>query len=401
MTYKILSDNAPVSDHLQMAETGAVLAEVLSSVDTPFCVGIFGEWGSGKTTLMRFIEGEIDEAAEYCIWFNAWKYSEKEVIWNALSQTILFHIASRLDGRPESDEVLERIRRVAVNLAKLATKVGARFLPGDFVKSSDVDEFFSAFGPLSADKQEQFEVINFIEFQLAEIIESYCGGSRLIVFIDDLDRCIPENALEIMEAIKIFFGQSNIVFVLAIERAIIEDAISLRYGENSKLTAKEYLEKIVQLPFVLRAADGTITRRLMSTYEEQMPFLKEEVVFDLIQEATRSNPRRIKRFLNSLLVLWKMYDKPDRDEAKRLALILLLQLRWPDVFDLLAKDLSIVEDYLAIKNKEQEAIDSFVLKKPYFEKILRDRELRRFLDRARFFNCEERLLEKWIKIVAQ
>lgn len=399
----LLSDNVPNDDKLGIKPTAQALSEVVLSVELPFCLGILGAWGSGKTTLMNFMEASIEETSKAeCVWFNAWKYSDKEIIWNALSQAILFRIIKSSAEDSAQADLLGRASAVAKNLAKLAAKVGTRFIPGDIVKEGDVDEFFNAFGPLSAERTSEFEIINFIEFELEEVIKNFVGeDGRMIVFVDDLDRCTPDNVLEIMEAIKIFFGRSNIVFVLAIERGIIESAIERRYGADSRLTAKEYLEKIVQLPFVMRSVDEDLAKTLLSDLYEDMPFLDEEDLHGLIEEATQSNPRRIKRFVNTLLVLWKLYDSPSGADAKRLSLILLIQLRWPDLFDLLARDLNIVNDYNEIKHKEDTTRASFIAAKPYFSAIFNDRELCRFLDKTQFIDCKPEKLERWVKIVSQ
>ena len=85
--------------------------------------------------------------------------------------------------------------------------------------------------------------------------------------MDDLDRCLPENAVEILEAIKLSMDRSNVMFVLGVEPAVIEQGISTRYHDNPKLQAKDYLEKIVQLPFVMRGLDQTNARSLILPYD--------------------------------------------------------------------------------------------------------------------------------------
>src|SRR5579884_3395575 len=68
---------------------------ILETEPLPFCVGIFGAWGSGKTSFMNMLRGLINERAGdkiKTIWFNPWKYDKKEDLWNALIQTILYSI---------------------------------------------------------------------------------------------------------------------------------------------------------------------------------------------------------------------------------------------------------------------------------------------------------------------
>ena len=72
---------------------------------------------------------------------------------------------------------------------------------------------------------------------------------RLVVFVDDLDRCLPEKAIQVLEAIKLFLDVPGCIFVLGLDREAIEDAVQKRY--KGEVKAREYLEKIIQLPFIL------------------------------------------------------------------------------------------------------------------------------------------------------
>jgi predicted KAP-like P-loop ATPase len=70
-----------------------------------------------------------------------------------------------------------------------------------------------------------------------------------VVFVDDLDRCTPEKALEVLESIKAFFDIKGIVYVIGMDSASIDHIINQKYGKNSKIKGIDYLDKIVRLPF--------------------------------------------------------------------------------------------------------------------------------------------------------
>ena len=72
---------------------------------------------------------------------------------------------------------------------------------------------------------------------------------KLVIFIDDLDRCTPEKALELLESIKTFFDIEGIIYVIGMDPKSIDSIISVKYGKESKINGLEYLQKIVQLPF--------------------------------------------------------------------------------------------------------------------------------------------------------
>ncbi len=82
--YKLLADNPETMDRLGFQPMADILVDVIQQTDPPFTIGIFGEWGSGKTTLMTLVRRTLDSLGAKTVWFNAWKYDGKEVIWNAL-----------------------------------------------------------------------------------------------------------------------------------------------------------------------------------------------------------------------------------------------------------------------------------------------------------------------------
>ena len=117
--------------------------------------------------------------------------------------------------------------------------------------------------------------------------------------------------------------------------AVIEEGIRARYRDNPKLQAKDYPEKIVQLPFVMRGLNQTNARSLVLPFEEASGWSGDPVMHRLIFAGTAANPRRIKRFVNTYYVLSRISElagaKPHQADAHRLALVLLLQMRAPDV----------------------------------------------------------------------
>src|SRR5690242_96718 len=144
---RLLDDNPSIEDTLGFRPTANAIVETITNASRrPLTIGIFGGWGSGKTSLMQMVEGRVKEKGIKTVWFNAWKYSGKEVVWNALIQTILLAMKNDPDvhGRSERGSFKQRVLAVSQELAKYAAKVGTRFIPGGIVKESDVDDLWNA-----------------------------------------------------------------------------------------------------------------------------------------------------------------------------------------------------------------------------------------------------------------
>ncbi|MCB0211774.1 MAG: hypothetical protein KDJ52_20715 [Anaerolineae bacterium] len=90
-SYSVLNDQPTVYDLLGYSKVATTLANIVISenTDTPFTIGIFGEWGSGKTSLLNMIQEKVKAQNCSTVWFDAWRYDERNVIQTALIQTIL------------------------------------------------------------------------------------------------------------------------------------------------------------------------------------------------------------------------------------------------------------------------------------------------------------------------
>jgi hypothetical protein len=396
---ELIADNPETQDRLGFAPMAEILVNVIKATQPPFTIGVFGEWGSGKTTLMNLVRNGLKAEGTKTVWFNAWKYDGKEVIWNALMQAIFYEMKSDADMAANSD-FLGRLKDTAGRLALFAAKVATRFVPGKIVKEEDVDAVAAALQPLSANDA-QFEFINKFEMTFDGLVKEYVGeNGRLVVFVDDLDRCLPENAVQVLEAIKLYMDRTNVMFVLGVEPAVIEEGIRARYRDNKKLQAKDYLEKIVQLPFLMRGLDRTNAMRLTMPYQEASGWAADPLMHRLIFAGTAANPRRIKRFINSYYVLARIAElagtRLSPDEARRLALVLLLQMRAPEVYAELVRNSELLRDYRAACDMTTQRRDDELGRRPDLRAIFEDAALRGFLDQAKEVDVGPGALERWV-----
>ncbi len=226
-----------------------------------------------------------------------------------------------------------------------------------------------------------------------------------MVFIDDLDRCLPETAISVMEALKLYLDRANCIFVIGTESSIIEEGIKQRYKDNPRLSAKEYLEKIIQLPFVMRGIDTNNALSLLEPYEKTINYRQDEAIRTLIVEGTKCNPRRIKRFINAFWVLSAIATySPNgaavtlsEEEQRNLAKILLIQMRFPKLYYALVEDFGLIADLTAICQKDASDRDSALALKPnIYKQFYEDKEVRNFIVKTSQIPCQQEQIMRWV-----
>lgn len=387
-----LHDAPADRDALDFFPYVATLAGVIGSpkTGTPLTLGVFGSWGAGKTSLLKMIRKELPETC-LPVWFDAWKYDREEALWRALLLRVLGDLAEELNRakgegweegvariedleaalyRPIQREELGKVQveggKLFAGLAKAGVKVGLSFVPGgsflaDLAGKLEAKDGEEAAGHIMAAlrrerTQVHVEQVRFLEqFQkeFGELVRRFVlgrgeGTGRLVVFVDDLDRCLPEKAVSVLEAIKLFLDVPGVVFVLGLDREVIARAVERRYREvemetsgegalQARIDGHRYLEKIIQLPFEIPPIeDGDLTSFVAGLVDD-WPHPGCPAIF---AAALGGNPRQVKRTVNVFLLLWRLAAAREaklqgRIRPLRLAKVVALQHAAPDLYSLL------------------------------------------------------------------
>jgi hypothetical protein len=239
-------------------------------------IAVTGGWGSGKTSLMRLVQVRLDTLTAYpTVWFNAWRYERDEELVVPLLQTIDHDLqkARRLDDGRLS-EARQGLQKLSVALLR-----GLKFRSGvvDFDGKDAVDFFKPQDDGAEADASMYFGFVT----RLEELVAKLGGGDqrfRIVVFIDDLDRCQSPAMFRLMESMKLFFDVPGVVFVVGVAIAPMRQAVAEHYGEkvdsNEITRADLYVEKIFPAQFKV---DVPITQ-IIERYAEGTgcPLLNEE-----------------------------------------------------------------------------------------------------------------------------
>ncbi len=377
---RILLDSPTASPALGYLQTGQALATIIKQSEPRFAVGIFGGWGSGKTTLMQVIRDAL--AAEQGLIvadFNAWRFEREPQLLIPLLDTIRAALVRGADAAGGSKDGKEKIRSIAVRVGSvvraLATGLTAQLgLPGAVTVSYDVGAALAALSsPADPQNSQSLYVAAFDELDRAFRELHAAGISRIVVFVDDLDRCLPVNALQVLESMKLFFDLPGFIFVVGLDEDIVDRAIRAKFAAgNDRAAARttgpepadalrlpqrigsEYVKKIFQIPYSIppmlpRQLDDLLASmyREASLEQAQLDDLTKRVrpYLDYLAVGGRVNPREVKRFINAYTLQTLIRRDLDRDTVLALQTIA-FRHDWAEFYEAVLTDSALFVDAL-------------------------------------------------------
>ncbi len=334
------SDSA--SDRLQFSRYVEPLTEVImnDATQTPFTVGIFGAWGSGKSSLLAMIDQKLaaDHDQEVVrVHFNPWIYRREPNILIPLLHTLQDTLAE--DGR---SRFTESARTIGALAAKLSAGVLLGKLSGGAVSLASLNDLMAQYAKQRRETESEMSKLRDTLQRQADMIDG--KGARLVFFIDDLDRCEPNEIIDLLESIKLFLDLRNVFFIIAIAKDVVDRGVAFKYRDFGFTEGKvlavgdEYLDKMIQLPLYLLPIDSGAVGEFMRGFD-----LPENVQaqIGLLQGIVSPNPRRIKRVLNTCAVTYAIIGRSPGLEDLRLDLIArlaVLRLQSPDLYAAVIRD---------------------------------------------------------------
>ena len=415
----ILTDNETKVDLLNNEAIAATIIELLRArPDRPVTIGVHGDWGAGKSSILEMIEAGFNgEDDVLCLKFNGWRFQGFEDAKIALIEGIVTGLIAKRPALTKTAETVKDIFR-RIDWLKVAKHAGGLAftaftgiptpdqvqavvgtLEGIFADPAKlatrenidaaIDGVRSVIKPAAESKNVPEEIGAFRK-AFDDLLDK-AGVRQLVVLIDDLDRCLPDTAIETLEAIRLFVFTERTAFVVAADEAMIEYAVRKHFPELPDTTgprdyARNYLEKLIQVPFRIPALGETETRiyvtllligaelgeddaqyaalivaardRLKRPWESagldaalvktalgdkatkaHNALTLSDQIGPILASGTQGNPRQIKRFLNTLLLRQRTAEaRGFGDEVKLpiLAKLMLAERFLPRLFDQLA-----------------------------------------------------------------
>lgn len=435
------NDIETTTDYLHFSVVSKTVADlIIESGENPISIGVSGSWGVGKSSMVKMIGKDLNEQLssdnQYIfLEFNAWLYQGYEDAKSALLQSVTMKLTEEMkkQGIDEDGELGKKFKKFLKRInwfqvSKLALPLLAGFIPGaasvgviaNFAnaiksswnnrdkKSENSEAINTAIEGLTPELEsllnDNKEVAEPATKQIEEIrkeFEEILGQLKvkLVVLVDDLDRCLPETAISTLEAMRLLLFVKRTAFIIAADEQMIRNGVRAHFNgvELSDGLVTSYFDKLIQVPIKIphlgiaevkvyivllfmelevrrnrvkqetfSDAQNKLSNLLSKAWEDDVTAEKIEGVFDddtrkimkeyiaiadqlagilVCADNIKGNPRLIKRLLNALEIRKKVakFNGMTLDSGVLIKMLLFERCASEGAFDYLAKEVANAE----------------------------------------------------------
>jgi KAP family P-loop domain len=321
-------------DIFNRVQLGRGLTNLVSNVSDPIVLAVDGQWGSGKTTFLKMWIGELRKGNFPVIYFDAFQNDYSEDAFTALASQIVALANSKQRDAAKTKVFLEKAVGAGKVLLRSSLKLGIKAATLGALNGADLDDVATALadeaseledkyiGELLTRQEQQQDAIEGFRQALADLPALLSIGSShqqassaerpLVIVIDELDRCRPLFALEILERIKHFFSVPNVHFVLGTHLGQLQNSVRVAYG--GEIDAQTYLQKFIHLTLHLMDEKQHRRERITTKYidylvrvlefkpEDRECVIIASALIHHVAEAHRLSLRAIERIMTVLAI---------------------------------------------------------------------------------------------------
>lgn len=274
----------------------------------PLTIGIYGKWGSGKTSLLNLIEKNIEifhkekgDRPYIKFHYNPWIYQTKEEMlfdfFETLSRKLNY---SGNENLKKAGKLIKKYSRY-LKAVKLSASVG---VPKVFNTGISIEPY-EILKRLGEDLEGEEKSLDELKTEIDNTLKS--SNKKIIIFIDDIDRLDKDEIFTLFKLIKINADFKNLIFIVCLDPDYVAKAIHQRYGHKKK-SGKEFLEKIINIPLELPLIedidlDYFVKERIKPILS--LNYVKKENLDELFTSLKGhyfSSPREIIRVINSFAI---------------------------------------------------------------------------------------------------
>lgn len=236
---------------------------IIAELEGPFVIAVDSPWGTGKTTFLKMLQATLERDTHPCMYFNAWKtdFADDPLI------AFIGELDSLLNGfcpeEGERQETIKAVKRMAGIMAKRVVPAAIRIATmGAIDVAPEIERLVAeATGGLGADAVDSYledkKVMDEFHVKLNLALSTAKErGKKLpvVIFVDELDRCRPLYAIELLERIKHLFNVESVVFVVALDKSQLCISLGAVYGVG--INSTEYLRRFFDLELRLTQVSG-------------------------------------------------------------------------------------------------------------------------------------------------
>ncbi len=353
-------DEARKADTLNLLPYAEALRDFIQDCESPMTIGIQGDWGIGRTSLMNMLRGSgdgqqsglLDTSLCKTISLDSWPYSQFHQDDNMVV-ACLYALTQELGLALEKEpgigaEVLETRLEAAKRKLIIVMEQIRQHSRGTSDQGQGSKSYIDISGQMLSFRSE-FE----------KLVSLWTDGGkprRIVIFVDDLDRIRPAMALELLEAIKNFIDVAGCVFVMALDYEVVQRGMVEKLGSDLQRTSgKAFFDKMIQLPFIVPTTSYKLDEYIIDLLRKSgLPCiidgdcdsLSRQFFLDITRFTVGRNPRSIKRVVNYTNLLERIHsNNSNREttdgECKILFALVSMQIAWPELFQYFIRDPSV------------------------------------------------------------
>jgi predicted AAA+ superfamily ATPase len=383
----ILLDDYEKNPTRNFESLSKTIRDIIKGSPPNFTLGIYGQWGIGKTTLMKAIDTNLNkeflsknESPILTIWFNAWKFErDQNPITHSLMKSIAFEMEEHKIFKPVGREIFNAIRIFDEN---------AQSSQLFQINAQNTDEIRKARQKKSKHHARiqkdsiYYNGIFKIRNKIAQIRSDRGNDFRVVIFIDDLDRCSPDKTIELLESIKMLLEVEGFIFIIALSYDSVTRLITNVYN-NTGIKGEDYLKKIIQLPITIPQWSRENFSELIShkiapkLNDEYSKFILQNP--EILSQVANSNPRQLKRFINNVIIAFETFAENEYSKIMldEIFLVKILKSEWPKFYQELIKngEFRIIIYWIITKPKELKKYFNY-LESPEQDEIVEQKQRR-------------------------
>jgi hypothetical protein len=311
---------------------------ITNKIEPPYSIAINGSWGEGKTTMMVLLRDVLNAKGYPTLWFNPWEYESTGDIIQSFFQQIAIQFTENYK--------INDIGIFAASFFTVGIDALSQFITNKVVSFKNIKEIVK-----DLESHDIRNYINCVEtiktdfVRLTKSIQHKYPSKPLIIFMDDLDRCLPENGIKLLETLKNLFviKDANVIVITGIEISVAKKFIQKRYYELQPDIATSYFRKVFNLTVNIPALSNSRLREYLLKYiqdifdqNEKWHQDKVESIIDFIIELSHASGmvsiRRILTVVNQFYVCYITNSICKELDSKLVLTLLFIEELWNSYF---------------------------------------------------------------------